>query len=255
MFFIFQVVEAAEQKNICERIKKIRSGNKLERERIIGDYKPFIIKTVSEVTGKFVDINNSDELGIAMLAFSEALDCYDRDKYGSFISLARLVIKRRVIDHLRKCKTLSREINFSELENSDEGMSFEDRFSCNSIIDSQDRFERRYEIMKFNKILQEFKITLGDLVRNSPSHHDTKLLCVRISRKILGQEELKKAFFDKKILPIKELVELCGISRKTVERHRKYIIAISIILSGEFENIREYIRSIERVERKEVGRK
>lgn len=44
-----------------------------------------------------------------------------------------------------------------------------------------------------------------------------------------------------KSLPLKELVDEVGVSRKTLERQRKYIIAIALVLIGDFELLREYI--------------
>ncbi len=42
-----------------------------------------------------------EELSIALMAFNEAIDGYDTSK-GSFLSFAKLVINRRLIDYLRK---------------------------------------------------------------------------------------------------------------------------------------------------------
>ncbi len=69
-------------------------------------------------------------------------------------------------------------------------------------------------------------------------------LCFRISRNLLDDMELSSELFLKRTLPVRTLVERCGVSRKTVERHRRYIIAVCIVLSGDFETIREYINEI-----------
>jgi RNA polymerase sigma factor len=50
--------------------------------------------------------------------------------------------------------------------------------------------------------------------------------------------------YAKKRLPIKELERHVHISRKTIERNRKYIIAIAIILSGEFHYLQDYIKGV-----------
>jgi RNA polymerase sigma factor len=43
-------------------------------------------------------------------------------------------------------------------------------------------------------------------------------------------------------LPVKELTERCSVSRKTVERNRKYIIAVAIMLSGAYPFMHDYLQ-------------
>jgi RNA polymerase sigma factor len=52
-----------------------------------------------------------------------------------------------------------------------------------------------------------------------------------------------KQFNNKKLLPIKELTLLSGVNRKTVEKGRKYIIALALIhhYEDEFIYLRSYI--------------
>jgi RNA polymerase sigma factor len=44
------------------------------------------------------------------------------------------------------------------------------------------------------------------------------------------------------MLPIKELLEVAEVSRKTLERNRKYIIAVAIIHNGPYPYLREYLQ-------------
>lgn len=46
----------------------------------------------------------------------------------------------------------------------------------------------------------------------------------------------------KKYIPIAEIEKALKISRKKIERLRKYIIAIIIIITGDYYYIKEYIR-------------
>ncbi|GAY78475.1 RNA polymerase sigma-54 factor RpoN [Sporolactobacillus inulinus] len=45
----------------------------------------------------------------------------------------------------------------------------------------------------------------------------------------------------KKQLPIKDLLQFVSCSRKTIERNRKYIIALALIYIGGFSALRSYI--------------
>ena len=85
-------------------LKQIKDGDNLLKEKFIEDYKPFIIKTVSRVTGKYVQIENSEEYSIGLIAFNEAIETFDEHKNPSFLNFCKQVIKRRIIDYIRKNK-------------------------------------------------------------------------------------------------------------------------------------------------------
>jgi RNA polymerase sigma factor len=55
---------------------------------------------------------------------------------------------------------------------------------------------------------------------------------------------LLKWLFRKKQLPIKQLQNMAEVSRKTIERNRKYIIAVAIILAGDYVYLKEYIKGV-----------
>ena len=45
-----------------------------------------------------------------------------------------------------------------------------------------------------------------------------------------------------KQLPLKEIEALVEVSRKTLERHRKYMIAVVLLLNSDFVYIKEYVK-------------
>jgi len=53
--------------------------------------------------------------------------------------------------------------------------------------------------------------------------------------------ELLERIRAKKALPVKELTEKLGINRKMLERWRKYIIALVVILAGDYPYIKSYL--------------
>ena len=62
----------------------------------------------------------------------------------------------------------------------------------------------------------------------------------RATALLLAQMRLKR------LLPIKELSEASGVLRKILERHRKYIIAATEILDGDFPILAGYLSFIRR---------
>lgn len=65
-----------------------------------------------------------------------------------------------------------------------------------------------------------------------------------IAKMLMDDDELKEILFAKKRLPVKQLEGRVKVSRKTIERNRKYIIAVAIILNGEFLYLKEYIKGV-----------
>lgn len=240
MLFIFLTVDEMEKEELVSRIRKIKNGNNHERESLIKDYTPLIIKTVSQTTGKYVQQGDCDEFSVAMIAFNEAIDSFDTEKGYAFIPFVKLIIKRRLIDYIRKTGRLDNEMSFSQIDDED-GIPIEDRIVDTDRSNKADQFEIKQDILRFKEALKEFKITFSDLVNDCPKHNDTRELCFKLSRTLIRDDELKNELFAKKTLPIKLLLQQCNISRKTIERHRKYIIAVSVILSGDFESIKDYI--------------
>ena len=58
-------------------------------------HKAFIIRIVSRMTGRYVYVEHDDEFSIALAAFAEAVERYEREK-GDFLSFAKLVIQSRL---------------------------------------------------------------------------------------------------------------------------------------------------------------
>ena len=54
-----------------------------------------------------------------------------------------------------------------------------------------------------------------------------------------------------KMLPIRELSLASGVSRKVIERHRKYIIACAEILSGDFPILGTYLSYVRELARQD----
>jgi len=52
---------------------------------------------------------------------------------------------------------------------------------------------------------------------------------------------LRDHLLRKKELPIKEMLEIIPMSRKTLERNRRYIIAMAVVFLGGFELLRNYL--------------
>lgn len=194
-----------------------------EREKLIVEYTPFIIKQLSLFTKKYIDEKNSDELSIGLIAFNEAIDSFDNTK-GSFLSFSSLLIKRRLIDFVR--------------QNQQNTIPLELYIEKSTDYEAENR---KLEMISFVNLLSLYNISLDDLIKQSPKHADTRKIATKIAYSICENEYLLEYLKSKRNLPIKDLVNILKVSRKTIEKHRKYIIALVIIISEDLPILKQYI--------------
>jgi len=83
-------------------LQKIREGDELSREKLITDAKPFIARVVGLLCGRSLSWDRDDELSIGLIAFNEAIERFKEKMGVPFTAFARIVIRSRVTDYLRK---------------------------------------------------------------------------------------------------------------------------------------------------------
>jgi RNA polymerase sigma factor len=232
--------------SINERVEIIKHSNE-EIDRFVDEYKPFIAGCAQKVTGHYLVYGRDDELSIALIAFSEAIGSYDLGK-GNFLSFAQNVIKRRLIDYYRKEKKHNKTISLSAYFKEENEDSICEDLSTNESVDRFTKEElneyRRLEIEELKKELARWEISFRDLVEASPKHNSTRKIYSDIVRYIISQPILLAQLKLKKYLPILEIEKNTQIPRKKIERSRKYIIAVIIIATGDYQYLDEYISGI-----------
>jgi len=229
-------------------IEKIKDGDAVLREKLINDYNPFIMKVVTKVTGVYVDLKNSEEFSIGLIAFNEAIDCYDANKNAGFLSFADTVIKRRVIDYRRKEYKNSKvyPLTYFDTDENEDNNSFEEKYLTVDASSQFNNIETKEEIVLFIKKLKEFGVELKDLVKSAPKHLDSKRLSISIARILVENKGLSEKLEKKKSIPMVDLMKLVAVNHKTIERNRKFIISVYLILSSELEVMQGYVENIEK---------
>ena len=225
---------------IAKRLDCIKAGDKREREILIEEYMPFIIKAVSSKTNRYIEKENSEEFIIGLEAFDEAIDKYNPNK-GGFLNFAAMVINSRITDFYRKNRMQSNVTLMSQLSDVECGSLMED----SSVNDCIETMELQIELKEFKKGLEGFGITFDELVEESPKHRDTRLRALQIAHYICRNEQLKEQLMYSKRLPNSDLVRELNISRKLLNRSRKFIIAAVVILNSQLEVIKDYIYGME----------
>ncbi len=216
--------------------KVIEAKNNSEAENIlIQEYVPFILSCSNKALNRYIT-RNDDEFSIAIFAFHEALQKYEPSK-GAFLTFARLIIKNRLTDYLRKEYRNSSVIPFSALQTNDnDGNIVEFDISDNN----SHNLDAKYEIEALTYELSLFSITFFEIAHTTPKTKKTRQNCILAIRYILSDKSLIDLIKDKKYIPAKQIIDGTHISRKILERHRNYIIAAVLIMTGDYEIMQEY---------------
>lgn len=232
-------------KPLEEMVASIQQGNTTLQNYLLDKYQPFIAKSVSEVCKRYIDPLKDDEFSIGLSAFNEAIFSYCPDRGSSFLSFAKLVVKRKVIDYIRYNQRRPTPLSLDE---SFDAEQMENPMELTAVIEKynqeQDTIRRREEIMDFKEKLAEYKLTLVEVTEVSPKHRDARISAVKVARILFDDSELREFVQAKKKLPIKELLKKVEVSKKTLERNRKFILAVFIVLSGDFIYLKEYLKGV-----------
>jgi RNA polymerase sigma factor len=227
-----------------DKVMQIQNGDERLRNQLIEDYQPFVKKVASKVCNHYVD-HSMDEYSIGLFAFNESINQYQTGQGSRFLTFADMVIRRRVIDFIRKEVRQKRALFFEQEEDSEEGRSEESYAELKAAMDDYEiqleSEKRAYEIDEYQKLLQPFGITFHHLSKQCPKHRDARENAKLIAKMLAEEERLSAFLLEKRQLPIKDLLTMVSCSRKTIERNRKYIIAAALIYLGGFKNLQSYI--------------
>lgn len=230
------------ENSLITTLQRIKDGDNDLRDRFIKEHKLFIIKVVSRTLGRYIGNENCDEYSIGLEAFNESINSYDIHKKSKFFKFSEQVIKRRVIDYLRKCKRESRTYPFSSINEYDH---FEERYLVSDSYFKYEDIEVEEDICALKQELGDYGITIVDLALNSPKHDDSRKLCIRIARVLAEDEELFGKLKKNRNIPRNELIKKVNVHRRTIENNRKFIIAVSLILRSNLEISKRFFRHAE----------
>ena len=232
------------EKNNAEVLAvQAQNGDPEAMENLLLSYSPFMKKTAGQVCKRFIN-DHDEEYTIALSAFHEAVNGFNQEKNASFLTFAHMVIRRRVIDYIRK------EAGRKDFAHDFHGLSDADEFrsaidtsaSIKDYTEQQQAAARKEEIAEYEKLLAGYGMTFHDLVKASPAHEDARVTAIQIAQLVAETEDYQNYLQQKKRLPVKEIEKLVEVSRKTIERNRKYIIAVALLLMSDLHYLKDYLK-------------
>lgn len=227
-------------------VENAQQGDEESRRELIERHTHFIA-SIAALTCKKRIGKEDDEMSIGLIAFNEAIDRYHLNQQKNFYGFARMLIQSRLIDHFRKERKHRglASLDASAVGNGDVSLphtQYEVHQAMELYQEEQLIAERAEEIVAYSKILHQFGIKFSELESSAPKHADSRAALVRIAHDISSNPQMVAHLRSSKQLPLKEIEKIVDVSRKTLERGRKYLIAlIVIIIHDEFMHLKSMV--------------
>jgi RNA polymerase sigma factor len=211
------------------------------RDDLLRDLEPYILRVASKVCKRQIS-KQDDEFTIALVGLNEAISRYEPEQSSSFLSFAYMVIHRRLIDYYRHEKKHANQVPLVP-PNAKENEPHHPEVVSRSFVQYQEEElarARRLEVKHFSQCLERFGIKMSELVKASPKHRDTREHLLEIASRIVADKDLLRDFYEQ-VKPGKELASRIGLHRRTLQRHRKYLVALTVVLVEDLPLMQEYL--------------
>ncbi len=229
---------------LIARVEKAKTDSHAADD-LIRDYMPFITDQAMKHLRRPVVKDNDDELSIAMFGFFEAIRSYSPLR-GSFLAYAAMLIRSRLIDYARSEKRHSGLISANDTVFEDDDTELIERFTddTGSVDLHMKRQMTRDEIEEFSGALEGVGLTLSDIADACPKQERTLAACHIALNWAKAHPALLEEAVKTGKLPLGAICDGTGLERKTLERHRKYLMGLFVAYTNGFEIIRGHLRSL-----------
>lgn len=214
-------------------------------DQLIGDYLPFIRAETAKFLKRPPEEGRDDELSIAMIAFHEAIGGYAKHR-GSFLKYASMLIRSRLIYYARKERRHRQTVSLDAPAAGEESASLGETLpeERDHPEESAHRQATRQEIEELSRQMESFGVSLSDVADNCPKQQRTLQACRKALAYARENSWLLEELVHGKKLPLAKLSDGSGVERKTLERHRKYLVALLLIYTNGYEIIRGHLAQV-----------
>lgn len=229
-----------------EQLEHMVLESKSDEEKLndlLESYKPFIASCTNKVSGKFLRYGADDELSIAMMAFVQAVRNYIPEN-GDFLNYAKVIIRNKVIDYYRSQNKHNNRMIYLKTGDDETEDTFEIQVSMEAYDEEKAKADRILEINLLKETLSHYDISFWDLESVAPKNKKTRKICKDVICFICNNPMLLSEVLKNKNLPAAQIEKGLNIKRKKFERHRKYILTVLIIKTGDFPYLSEYIKGL-----------
>ena len=214
-------------------------------DQLIGDYLPFIRAETAKFLKRPPEEGRDDELSIAMIAFHEAIGGYAKHR-GSFLKYASMLIRSRLIDYARKERRHRQTVSLDAPPPGRRAPLWGRPCPRSGTTPRNPPTGRPpgQEIEELSRQMESFGVSLSDVADNCPKQQRTLLACRKALAYARENSWLLEELVQGKKLPLAKLSDGSGVERKTLERHRKYLVALLLIYTNGYEIIRGHLAQV-----------
>lgn len=235
--------------NEHEIVRQVQAAqqNAQSADALIRQYLPFIKSETAKFMSRPPVEGCDDELGIAMYAFHEAVMAY-RPAKGAFLKLAAVAIRNRLIDFRRREARHANQISLDQpVDGEEDNRTLTEQLDAghDNVAENHNRIAAQTELREFAEQLAAFGLSLTDIAENSPRQTRTLTACHQVLAYARRTPELLTELVSSRKLPVAALSAGSGIERKTLERHRRYLVAVLLAYTNGYEIIRGHLRQME----------
>jgi len=212
-----------------------------QRDDLLRELEPHVRRIASRVCRRVIT-QQDDEYIIAYRAIDEAIEDYRPDFKATFLSFAYKVIQRRLVDYFRQEAKHLKSIPITVPGAREEEIHHQEVVALSFERHKKEELNhmRRLEIEIFTRALSKFGITLEELVKKKPKHRDTRENLFQMAKLLVQDEHLLQKLYSQR-KPDKEIAQALGMHRRTLSRHRSYLIALTIVHVEDLTLLRSYI--------------
>lgn len=209
-------------------------------ETLLSDYTAFIKACIAKYGSPHegnVTVKIDDLLTIGQMGFVEAVKSFNPER-GNFFSFASLIIKRRLTEEQKQYKKWSNKVVYLNVNEPEEQLEKE---SVVQFHNDTERSDLILEISQLKERLSCFNIDFFELSKLSPKHKSSRELCLRVISYLLDNPKMCEITLKKGILPYNLVLRETHVNEKILERHKKYILAVLIIMKEDYIRLKAYI--------------
>lgn len=199
-------------------------------EELVKEYRRSMLACASRTMNHFVT-EQDEEWSVTLQAFYQAVNSYEIGK-GELWPYASVIIRRRLTDYMRGLYRHKEE----------------EQTEIPETIPAEENWPGEYtitdEIEAVQSELSGYGFSFFDLTEASPKSEKTRKKCAKAVACLLRDTAMIRELETSKVLPMKKLVWKSRVTAKTLERHRRYIIAAAVILRGDYPLLAEYLHMV-----------
>jgi RNA polymerase sigma factor len=178
-----------------------------------------------------------------MLAFVHAVKTYNETD-GIFINYAGTVIRNRLLDSARRETNIQKRFfsfSLGTSNNAENAVELEYDVSRQMYDSAKEKENLRMEITEVNKEFSGWGFNWKLLLKKCPKQERSRRACFAVVKAILEIPGFTELIIRKRQLPVTELAATMGFSQKTLEKYRHYIVALIVLLQGDYPYIRAFL--------------